>query len=329
MKILFLHQKLMSFVQRDLELLRRHYAVTEMQTSAGFLDLPRLMVAVRKADVVFCWFGKLHAFWAIIFAKIYGKKIVVVAGGDDVAGDREIGYGLFVHPIKRYFGLFIFRYADLILAVSKCSRQEAIHNAKAQPAKVRLLYHGFKDDIFHPVPGIPKKPVAVTVGRITSETIVKKGIKLFVESANYLPDTHFVVIGPADDDALAVLKGVASANVEFAGPLYGEKLIEAFTGAKVYVQTSIHESFGCSVAEAMLCECIPVVSRRTALPEVVGDCGFYVDELVPEAVAVKVQDALAAPAELGKAARERIMRVFPLEARESGLINAIEFVVRS
>ena len=326
MRILFLHQKLMSFVHRDLELLRRNYDVTEMMTSGNCLDLPRLASLVRQCDVVFCWFGKLHAFWAILFAKLFGRKTVVVAGGDDVAGEKKLGYGLFAHPVKRYFGFFIFRYADLVLAVSEYNRKEAIFNAKVRPEKVSLLYHGFEKDIFHPVEGIRKEATAVTVGRITNETIVKKGIKLFVESARYNRKIRFIVIGPAEEEPLSVLRKAASANVEFTGPLYGNHLIEALSSAKVYVQISSHESFGCSVAEAMLCGCIPVVSRRAALPEVIGNSGFFVDELLPEALAAKISAAMAAPGEFGKMARRRIVGRFPVEAREAGLIEAIKVV---
>ena len=97
-----------------------------------------------------------------------------------------------------------------------------------------------------------------------------------------------------------------------------------YSRAKVYVQVSIHESFGCSVAEAMLCECIPVVSRRAALPEVVGDCGYYVNDLNPESVAEKIKEALLVSDGLGKRASERIKTVFPLKKRKVELLKAIK-----
>lgn len=328
MKILFLHQESMSFVQRDRELLRRNFDVEEMKTSGSFRDLPRLAKKIRQSDVIFCWFGKLHAFWAVLFAKLFGKKTIVVAGGDDVANVGELGYGLFSHPLKRHFGLFLFGHCDLVLAVSEYNRQETFCNAKVRPEKVKLLYHGFEEQIFCSPPGVEKEPLAITVGRITMETIAKKGLKLFVESARFTPGVRFIVIGPAQKCALDVLKRSASQNVEFPGPLYGSRLVRALSAAKVYAQPSVHESFGCSVAEAMLCECVPVVSRLGALPEVVGDSGLFVDTLRPEALAATVLAAMEAPEEVGKAARQRIVRRFPVAAREAGLIEAIEMVSR-
>ena len=94
--------------------------------------------------------------------------------------------------------------------------------------------------------------------------------------------------------------------------------------AKVYEQASRHESFGCSLAEAMLCECIPVVSRNAAIPEVVGDCGFYVNDLNPESVAGNVKEALNVSNDLRENARERIRTHFPLEKRKRELLIAVE-----
>lgn len=96
--------------------------------------------------------------------------------------------------------------------------------------------------------------------------------------------------------------------------------------AKLYAQVSVHESFDCSLAEAMLCECVPVVSRRAALPEVAGDCGFYADVLTLEVVAGKIREALDAEPTSAKRARQRIVQLFPLENRQVGLLEAIDEV---
>jgi glycosyltransferase involved in cell wall biosynthesis len=77
----------------------------------------------------------------------------------------------------------------------------------------------------------------------------------------------------------------------------------------------------------MLCECVPVVSRRAALPEVVGDCGVYVDNLTPEALANGILQALTFGPEWGKRARQRVVELFPLEKRRAGLLAAINEVM--
>jgi hypothetical protein len=71
------------------------------------------------------------------------------------------------------------------------------------------------------------------------------------------------------------LRQAASPNVEFLGFVSDEELFSLYARASVYVQASMHEGFGLSVAEAMSAGCIPVVTRAGSLPEVVGDVGGF------------------------------------------------------
>ena len=66
-------------------------------------------------------------------------------------------------------------------------------------------------------------------------------------------------------------------HIEFTGFVTDDELLGWYQRAKVYCQLSYYESFGMAAAEAMLCECVPVVTRKGALPEVVGETGFYVE----------------------------------------------------
>jgi len=93
--------------------------------------------------------------------------------------------------------------------------------------------------------------------------------------------------------------------------------------AKVYVQVSAHEGFGCALAEAMLCECVPVVTACGAIPEVVGNTGYYVPYEDIEAVAETIKRAFKDGEAKGKKARKRIEEEFPMEKRENRLIEVI------
>ena len=91
--------------------------------------------------------------------------------------------------------------------------------------------------------------------------------------------------------------------------------------AKVYCQLSAHESFGVALAEAMFRCCVPVVTRRYALPEVVDDTGFYVPYNNPKATAEAIRKALES--DKGIKARERVKKYFSLRARERKLVTEI------
>ncbi len=313
----------MSFVKKDLDILAGNHQVENIELNL-LLPTIDLFKAVLHCDLVFCWFGKMPAFWAVIFARLLNKRSIVVAGGDDVANEPAISYGLYTKWWKRWCPDYVFKHCDLVLSVSDFNRRETIKNTGADENKVKCLYHSFGQE---PLPQHPRDNAVITVGRITRETVIKKGLKLFVQSASLLPDIKYYLVGPCNDGSIEELKTIAPPNVTFTGGLYGPELENRYAKAKVYLQASYHESFGCSVAEAMLGGCIPVASRRAALSEVVGDTGIYIEEQTPEAVAEAVKKALALPDEYGLKARQRIIDVFPLEKRKATLLKAVEEVL--
>jgi glycosyltransferase involved in cell wall biosynthesis len=91
----------------------------------------------------------------------------------------------------------------------------------------------------------------------------------------------------------------------------------------VYVQVSLHEGFGLSVAESMLAGCVPVVTKAGSLPEVVGDCGIVCDSSEPENIAQNIMTAINSSPEIRKINRKRIITHFPLSLRQESLIQII------
>ncbi len=323
MRIAFIHNGLATFVERDMRILRERHEVREVRYRS-LLSLPKMFAAILRSDLSFTWFASIHAFWAVLFSKLLGRKAVVVSGGYDAACVPEIRYGLCCRWWKRWCPKLVFRLADLILCVSQYNMRETMINALAPRRKVMLLYNAVETELF-PLSHNSNFRKVITVAAITDITFRKKGLHLFVQSARFLPDVEFLMVGPEVDSAGKRLREEAPSNVVFTGPRYGGELVSALQQAKVYVQASVHESFGVAVAEAMLCGCVPVVSRRGALPEVVGDCGFYLEELTPEELANKVR--LALESDIGPKARRRILEKFPFERREKKLLAAINHLV--
>ncbi len=324
MKVLFVyHKKMASFIRKDLGILKKRHEVKVVRFS-DILDVYSIWKGTRWCDLAFCWFGSLHSFFAVLFSKLLKKKSVVVAGGYDVVCLPEIKYGLFSFWWKRWCPLILFRYADLILTVSQSTTREILKNAKVAPQKIRLIYHGFDSSICKPAFQSRKASIVVTAGNVNRSTLIKKGLKLFVESSRLLPKVEFILVGKWVDDSIDYLKSIAASNMRFLDEIDQSTLHILMSKCKVYVQVSRHESFGCALAEAMLCECIPVVTKSAAIPEVVGDCGFFLADESPEELAVSINKALNSDSELGKRARERIEKVFPLAKRESRLLELIE-----
>src|SRR5512138_2132356 len=96
-KIALIYYDFSSFVENDYELLSRH-AQVEKVNYRRVQDIPKVIAAVARSDVTFSWFAYGHAALGVLFSRLLGKRSIVIAGGDDVACEPEIGYGQFTLP---------------------------------------------------------------------------------------------------------------------------------------------------------------------------------------------------------------------------------------
>ncbi|MDD2787561.1 glycosyltransferase family 4 protein [Methanoculleus sp.] len=323
--ILFLTSSLSSFVEGDLHILEASYPVREVATGGGptgsfgrRLSLVlSILSGVLRTDIVFSWFAHNHSYLAVRAARLLRKKSLVVIGGYEVAHEPELGYGALQDPAMAGKVRYIIENADCTLAVSEFSRREIL--AVAQPRRLETVYNSVDTSFFSP--GGQKESIVLTVCLVSTANIRVKGLDTFIDAAPQIPQTRFVLIGRALDDALELLKRDAPDNVEFVGAVGQDELIGWYRRAKVYCQLSYRESFGVALAEAMSCECVPVVTDRGALPEVAGDTGFAVPYADTQATVDAISRALIADA--GPAARKRICELFSREQREQKLRRII------
>ncbi len=314
-----------TFLKEDLELLKGHFEIRTAPTfnrKKPITSIPSIFAILKGtlwADVTFSWFADTHAFLAVLFSMMLRKKSVVVASGYSVADMPEIKYGAMRGWISSRVVKFTLRHATKVLAVSKFNMKEISRYVGSE--KVRMVYHSVDREKFKPG-GEKQNNLVITTGGVMKSNLTRKGIETFVKSGRFLSEVDFVLIGRSTDDSLEYLKSIATPNVKFTDYIPLDKLIDYYQRAKVYVQVSAHEAFGIALAEAMLCECVPVVTDTTALPEVVGDTGFYVPYADPEATAKAISKALNCSK--GAEARERIRRMFPPEKRERELIMEIQ-----
>jgi glycosyltransferase involved in cell wall biosynthesis len=307
-----------SFIKNDYNLLSKHYEVSKINIK-NIKDIFSLAASISKCDLTFIWFAGKHAFPAVFISKAMGKRSIVVAGGYDVACEPKINYGQFaLGRNERMYARFVLNNADVVLAVSEFVRGEALR--RSNPKRLEVVYNSIDVDTFNP--GGKKEDLVLTVASGSMNVVKLKGIDIFVSAAAYLPEIRFEVIGLREKDVVSALPSGIPENVEFIGYMPNAKLIKNYKRAKVYCQLSYVESFGVALAEAMACECVPVVSERGALPEIVGDVGFYVPYGDAEKAAMGI--SLALRSELGSRARERIKANFSKEKRDGELIRVIE-----
>ena len=316
-KILFLYPSMVSFVEKDQIFFESQHEVIKLQYKS-LKDLFKIIKNVPKCDIVFSWLiDDMSAYFGVMFSKMFFKKSLMLVGGGDVADMPETNYGGSRSTKRKRRVGYVLKHADKLIAVSKFTKSEAM---KVYPREdISVIYHGF-DSEKYPM-GSEKEPIVITIGGVSKSNLSRKGIELFVKSAKHLPETKFVVIGGFGDGA-EHLKKIKTPNVLLTDRVSDEELIDWMQRAKVYVQVSKHEGFGCSMAEAMLCGCIPVVTRTAAIPEVVGDAGYYVKSENPEDVANEIKKALSDNI-MGSKSRERIATVYPLDKRKGLILQTI------
>ena len=149
------------------------------------------------------------------------------------------------------------------------------------------------------------------------------------------PDQQFRIIGRKGDafermyrsaDALGI-----SDRLTLLGYIDNAAVPSWLQRSKVYVQISDTETFGVTIAEAMSCGTPVLVSRRGAIPEIVGDDGFYADHNDERSVADGILRILRlSPTELDRIGAQgvaRIDRLFTFEKRRDQIKKLVEDVL--
>lgn len=316
---LIICNKYSSFVEIDYKILSKyHYMnIIVLNNKNKRLFLHNIIDLIRytfTSDFVLIWFLYYHSILSILLAKIFRKKIFLIPSGYSVAEEPSINYGNLVHPIMKHFTRLFLNLSDVIINVSKSNMYET---SKLTNKKLCLIYHGVDHEIFSK--SLIKEDIVISVGAVTHDNLNRKGLMDYIKASTVLPQYTFYLIGAIMDDSINILKKTSQGNVIFTGKLPFNELLSYYKRAKVYVQLSAHEAFGMSVAEAMLCNCIPVVTKKGSLPEVIGNCGLYCKYNDPKHAARKIK--LALEKEINNEGRERIIKKFSLKERERKLIK--------
>ena len=330
-KVLFVYSSLSTFVRTDLDILRTHFTVKSMKATTFLvpkpgrnpLIFPRLLKEVLWADVVFSWFANLNAVFLVLLSIIFRKKSLIVVGGYDAAYMPEIGYGVFIGRWNRVWVKLVYRYVDKILVVDESLKEDIMKNTGLQiEKKIRTVPTGYDSDKWKPE-GEKNERLVITVGNVIRSNLKRKGFETFVKAAKFFPNVKFVLIGKHSDASIDYLKSIASLNVDFPGFVSDRELIRYYQKAKVYCQLSTYEGLPNALCEAMLCECVPLGTRSYGIPTAIGNTGFYVPYGDVETTVEGIRKALSSSLKRGKAARERIKKLFPSQRREKELIYHI------
>ncbi|MFN8597400.1 MAG: glycosyltransferase family 1 protein [Anaerolineae bacterium] len=176
------------------------------------------------------------------------------------------------------------RAADAIIAVSECSKRDAINLYQVDPSKIHVIYEGV-DAHFAPVTAPDRLATVRSKYHLPERFIVHVGT---IEPRKNLPllfdviansNQHLVVAGKLGWLTEPILAKVKELGVEervtFTGYVADDDLPALISAADVLAMPSKYEGFGLPVLEAMACGTPVVASNTSSLPEVGGEAALY------------------------------------------------------
>jgi glycosyltransferase involved in cell wall biosynthesis len=318
MKILLISAIHAPFIQDDIDVLKKHFAV-QKQIGHGLIAIIKIFFRVFSTDVVFCWFASTYAFVAVAVANMLGLKSIVIVGGVDAAKDKELNYGIWLSPWKSRLVRYVFRNATRILVVDPFLKEQAIKLAEYDGKNISYLPTGYDSHFWKPL-GV-KESIVLTVAAVRDAvTFKRKGIDTLIEAAKTLPNVRFIIVGTDPELALKLRPPL---NMEFYGVIPRIDILPFYQRAKIYCQPSRWEGLPNALCEAMLCGCIPVATEVCGNPTAVSNTGILVPSNDSAALVAALQSALNMNEDNGAKARARIVSLFPKERRENELVRLI------
>jgi alpha-1,3-rhamnosyl/mannosyltransferase len=279
---------------------------------SNYSGVPLLDWLTRGADV----------FHASVLVRHPPSKVRLTATVHDLTGFLMPG----LHPrsnlvAERNFAQLA-RRADRLIAVSECTRQDAVRILGIAPEKICTIHSGV-DEAFFDVPAALvnqvrlryglQRPFVLFVGTIEP----RKNVDLLLDAFESLPIAmrdhwDLVVAGSAGwaaETTMARLRKVRDlGNVRYLGYIPEPDLAPLTAAADVFVYPSLYEGFGFPVAQAMAAGVAVITSNLSSLPEVTGTAALLVDPRSQSELRAALVRLLGTPdlrKALGLAGRER------------------------
>jgi glycosyltransferase involved in cell wall biosynthesis len=340
-KLIFIYPQLFTFIKTEISLLSDNYElICKTQNWTNKLLVPFnlivqlffLLLNLRKVNTILVSFGGYWSYLPSFLGRLFGKKVAIVVHGTDCISFSEINYGNLRLPLMRYFTQKSYQWASIILPVS-----ESLVYTENSYFSDKILKFGYThhlSNISTPYKVIPNgliindwsrnanisKEEGSFITVLTPGKIVIKGADLIVKAAKSLPNCKFYFAGIDNIEGVELTD-----NIICLGRLSPMELKHWYSKTQFYLQLSNTEGFGVALCEAMLCECVPIVSRVNFLPNIVGDSGFVLNnrntsELIQ---IIKIANQTDLVNRMEKA-RARILEKFSAENRRKILIKELE-----
>jgi len=334
-KILYIAPSFSSFVKNDIEILSTTYHVIwnvyswRKKHLLPFFLLGQVFFLMRNvfsADKIFVSFGGYWSLLPALFGKLTKTDVFIILNGTDCASIPRLNYGYLRKPLMTWFCKKSYQLAAKLLPVSASlvsthniyngddreSNQGYYHFFPNLRTPHEVIWNGVRTDFWEASSdNIKEKGTFMAV--FSGQQYYLKGGDLIFQMSHKFPQCKFYIAGC---DAPSFLENIPG-NLIFLGSLAQEKLKEYYLKSQFYFQISIFEGFGCSLCEAMLCQCIPIGSSVNMIPEIIDETGFVLQKRDINMLETMIQTALKIEDKegLGKLAKQRVMNHYSLQSR--------------
>lgn len=292
-----------------------------------------LMQYTWRANGFYIWFADYHSLLPAMFARLFGKRSLIVVGGYDAASIPQIKYGVFYSRFRGFFAKMSYRLTNCIIPVDESLveslntymggtpvRHGIKHFVKHLSTRIVTIPTGYDPQRWSRRQNVMRENLVLAVAVATDwRRFELKGFDLLLKIARRMPDVNFMIVG-LGGEVFQHVRDEAFPNLELVPFVPNEKLVEYYSKATVFCQFSLCEGLPNTLCESMLCECIPVGSKVGGIPKAIGDCGYILEIKNAAKGAELISQALHANNELGKQARERIVINFGQTNREKKLL---------
>jgi glycosyltransferase involved in cell wall biosynthesis len=228
--------------------------------------------------------------------------------------------------LRFWLGKRLLKRADVVLAVSQTTADDAIRFARVDPRRVRVVYEA-ANEAYSPKDGAPERVrqrwglepgFLLFVGALDARKDPASLLTAWAAARRERPGLELVIAGDPGPQAPASMPGA-----RMLGRIDESELADLYTAAGCFVFPSRYEGFGLPCLEAMACGCPVAAYNNSSLPEVVDETGHLVTDGDAEQLG-RVAAAMAAEPDRWRKAGLRRARSFSWRKAAEETIAAYE-----